>query len=732
MLLASGTVMTSMPAVAQVGAGVRAQLPPGAVVQSLDEGPSGDLRRSLTALSENPRSLSALINAGRAALELSDPQAALTFFSRAEEVAPTDPRVKAGLGSAMVQIGEPRAGLTLFAEALAQGAPEIEIAADRGLAHDLIGDPRRAQQDYALVLRRRDDAEVRRRMALSLAISGQRDAALRLIDPQLRRNDRAAWRTQTFVLALTGDAAAASRTASNIMPGGVGAAMAPFLSRLAQLSPAQKAMAVHLGQFPSDGRSGAMASSDVRPDPGALALAQGREPLPAAVPSRAAPEDRRVERRRPGPAASPLESAAVGGRQPATNQPLRVAESGQRQSPENSPVRIAQADTNRFNLPPSGPARPAENRPLVVPPAAGATVIPRFGTTPVPAATTTTRPAAQLPASTMPASPVITQPQADAQPALTVTQPLSTTLQPPQQQAENGSLGAAQGQVATTAAPEPAPAGPASPTTGVIRTTELPPSLAQTAPLQAAPTSFASINVDPAPGVPLTSNSAPPSASLPGAADTTITPVRSQASPNSAAAGSTAQPAPGFSLAPRPGPADTRIVSSAPAPSRPPLADIAALVRTLPRDELARTADAAPRPTRPAPATTRATPGQPAGQTGRNARTEPNAAGSRSARARTPAPPAHPSRHWVQIAGGANRTALPREFARLRTLAPQLLRRRDAFTTPLRATNRLLVGPFRSERDALEFVNQLRRVNVPAFAWTSEAGQEIERLQTSR
>jgi len=84
----------------------------------------------------------------------------------------------------------------------------------------------------------------------------------------------------------------------------------------------------------------------------------------------------------------------------------------------------------------------------------------------------------------------------------------------------------------------------------------------------------------------------------------------------------------------------------------------------------------------------------------------------------------------VQIAGGANRAALPREFARLRTLAPQQLGRRDAYTAAARATNRLLVGPFASDRAAQEFVNQLAGHNVSAFAWTSDAGQEIERLQT--
>jgi hypothetical protein len=83
----------------------------------------------------------------------------------------------------------------------------------------------------------------------------------------------------------------------------------------------------------------------------------------------------------------------------------------------------------------------------------------------------------------------------------------------------------------------------------------------------------------------------------------------------------------------------------------------------------------------------------------------------------------------VQVAGGANRTALPGTFARLRALAPALLGSRIAYTTPLNATNRLLVGPFDSDREAQAFVNQLSGKSVAAFAWTSPAGQEIERLR---
>src|SRR3546814_8659028 len=55
------------------------------------------------------RSSSALRGAGEAALSLGDPQTALTFFARAEEVTPRDGRVKAGMGSAFVLLEQPAA-----------------------------------------------------------------------------------------------------------------------------------------------------------------------------------------------------------------------------------------------------------------------------------------------------------------------------------------------------------------------------------------------------------------------------------------------------------------------------------------------------------------------------------------------------------------------------------------------------------------------------------------------
>ncbi|HEV2746206.1 MAG TPA: SPOR domain-containing protein, partial [Allosphingosinicella sp.] len=217
------------------------------------EDPGTALTRHLRSLADQPRSLTALMGAGRAALDLGDPQAALTFYARAEEIAPRDGRVKAGMGSAFLQMEQPATAMRFFNEAASLGAPTVEFAKDRGLIYDLNGDPRRAQADYKLALARQDDAEVRRRLALSLAISGDKEAALRLADEQIRRNDRSGWRIRAFVLALTGDSAGAAHAARAVMPAQA-ASMQPFFESLPALTPAQRAMAVHYGHFP-DGQA---------------------------------------------------------------------------------------------------------------------------------------------------------------------------------------------------------------------------------------------------------------------------------------------------------------------------------------------------------------------------------------------------------------------------------------------------------------------------------------------
>ncbi|MFZ4745651.1 MAG: tetratricopeptide repeat protein, partial [Sphingomonas sp.] len=135
------------------------------------------LGRYIRILTSSPRDLTALLGAGEAALDVGDANAALGFYARAEDVAPSSGRVKAGLGSSLVMIERPDDALRLFAQAVALGMPEADIARDRGLAYDLRGDSKRAQNDYALAMQRGRDDELVRRYALSLGISGDRAGA---------------------------------------------------------------------------------------------------------------------------------------------------------------------------------------------------------------------------------------------------------------------------------------------------------------------------------------------------------------------------------------------------------------------------------------------------------------------------------------------------------------------------------------------------------------------------
>lgn len=325
--LALGSIWIAPGALAQD----RSALPPGAIAQPMADSANSELNRHLTALAQNPRSVEALNGAGAAALDMGDANAALNFFTRALDADPASARAKAGMAQALVRQERASEALPLFTEAVRMGVPEAEIAADRGLAWDTLGFPTRAQADYTLALRREDDPEVRRRLALSLAISGQRAEALRVIDPQLRGNDRAGWRTQAFVLALTGDAAGAGQTARQMMPGAADQ-LAPFFQRLASLSPSQKALAVHFGHFPSDGRAQTYVQADSVADPGALAMAQGSVPM-----GRARVRDRST---------SPLDFAAVR-RRPDSDQASLSAQI------RPAPTRVADAAPRRQYSAPS-------------------------------------------------------------------------------------------------------------------------------------------------------------------------------------------------------------------------------------------------------------------------------------------------------------------------------------------------------------------------------------------
>ena len=212
--------------------------------------PNADrLAEDMRTLARDPDNVDALISAGLLNVKLADPAAALQFFERAEKQAPNDPRIPAGRASALVAMERPGEALRLFNKAEAEGLDPARYAADRGLAYDLLGHPHLAQRDYRLAMAKNgSDNELTRRLALSLGISGDTDKAADLLEPLLRKQDKAAWRAQAFILAMNGDAAGANKIASTMFPN-FGPDFAPYFRELARLSPAERAHAVHFGRL---------------------------------------------------------------------------------------------------------------------------------------------------------------------------------------------------------------------------------------------------------------------------------------------------------------------------------------------------------------------------------------------------------------------------------------------------------------------------------------------------
>ena len=61
---------------------------------------------------------------------------------------------------------------------------------------------------------------------------------------------------------------------------------------------------------------------------------------------------------------------------------------------------------------------------------------------------------------------------------------------------------------------------------------------------------------------------------------------------------------------------------------------------------------------------------------------------------------AEPARIWVQVAGGANEDMLSKEWARVQGQSAAL-KGKQGWTTPLRATNRVLTGPYKTSAEAM-------------------------------
>lgn len=605
--------------------------------------PTADaLAAQMRVLAQSPRDVTALLQASELSVRLADTSAAMAFLARAQAVNANDPRLLAARASVLVAMERPVEALRLYDQAERRGVTMNAYLPQRGLAYDLAGQGALAQREYRRALALAPDEETTRRLGLSLGIAGQRDAALALLDPLLRRNDRAAWRAWAFVLAMTGDQAQARQIASGMMAGG--AALAPFLARLETLPVADRAFAVHFGQLsPSptrvaDARLAPTQLAQVAPQVASQAVRPTITQTPPATFAQVTP---RISTPTPAPTPPPAQSAA--------RAPVRIF-STEVASPvslvrETAAPAIAQAATAPSTLAAApaaiAPGRVAMGTPVPVPSSltAAASTAPvvraaaPFVTTPAPTPTPSVAPA--------PAPVATPTPRPAAVPVEVVTLPTRPV------------------------APAPAPAAaPIPAATPVVRTPEVARRNTQM---------LASI----------------------------IEKIDVPASELDVAA---------------PKPVAARPVRVARAETKAPAAEpeATATKKTAAEKKAEAKALADARTTDP--------------KAKKLADAKKNADAKKAAEAKKPDPAkAEPQRWWVQVAGGANADDLGKDWKRVSGKSAAL-KGKGAYTTPLRATNRLLTGPFKSQEEAMALVNTLKKDGTSAFAWQSPAGQKVTRL----
>jgi thioredoxin-like negative regulator of GroEL len=325
-----------------------------AQIQSVRPSGAENLSRNLSRLASNPRDVDALIGAGEAAIDMDDIRAAAGFFGRADAIQPNNGRVKVGLARVMLKSQNPAEALRLFDQATRLGVGDATLLADRGLARDMTGDQAGAQRDYQAALKRApDDSELLYRYAASLGISGQLEAAEKVLQPLLYKSDRAAWRYRAFILAMNNKQADARKIANQTMPAQLAAALAPYMEKMPYLTPAQKAAAVHFGHFPmSVGTS--MAAASPRPAvPVAAAPAQPAHQPPVSANTRVQPvqPDRSAPAAR-APVPSPLSPARTAVPSPAPSS-LTPSSPAPRSAEVQGPPAPATPSTTSPSTPPA-------------------------------------------------------------------------------------------------------------------------------------------------------------------------------------------------------------------------------------------------------------------------------------------------------------------------------------------------------------------------------------------
>lgn len=691
------------------------------VVQSTAQNPSRELNAALARLASDPRNVAALFDAADAALKLGDSDAAIGFLARADEVQPGNGRTKALLGKAQLVAENPVSAITSFDEAERAGADTFAMAADRALAYDLVGDNGRAQRWYQVALSRGAEDEITRRYAMSLAIAGDRRGAEALLAPLIEKQDRAAWRTRTFAMAVTGGPDEAVAIAYASMPQDLAAGIAPYLRYMPRLTPAQQAAAANFGRFPRAadiGRDDPRVVQYAALNPRAPRVAEtGLIPSGAPLGPSTASTDKpsREKRRRPGR----IETASI---TPTTTRTAAAVASS---------TTVAAQPYASAASPPAKPASaPATTPPLVPRPIvlSALDVAPGSARPAVPPIRPAQQAASRSVSTPTPTTTIIS-PTSTASPA-----PMSGGAKPGFQQdltapPETRNTPTAQFAAATTAqaAPAPATVSPQQPVPAAPAASRQVVGSASSFDLAKVGLSTAAQN-SPAP-TPAAASSTP----VPPSVGQVTASVPATSAPPSPAQTAAAAPPPPRDLA-------SLFKSFAP-PEEERKAQVAAvdITRIAPKPNAKATkADArGERPDGPTdvsriPAKETEKPSsKEAVKLGKDGKPlkDPKAAAKEAKDAKAKkAAPSHSSRIWVQVLTGGNKDMMDNEWRRLVKEAPEVLRGRKPYLSPWRSNFRLLTGPFDSEADAQEFVTKLKKSGVSSYQWTSPAGQAVDTL----
>jgi tetratricopeptide (TPR) repeat protein len=378
------------------------------VVQPLPGPEAMRLNEALVRLARDPGDANALTDAGEAALALGDFEAAEGFFRRAGEAQPGNARALAGLAGALVLGGDPYSAIPMFEDAEKAGVNALSVAPQRGLAYDLVGANSLAQDYYRKVLAGDTSGEIRRRLAISLAIGGDPGAAEDMLLPLLRQQDKPAWRTRAFVLAISGRVKEAVDVTNTLLPADLAQNIVPYLRYMPQLTAAQQAAAANLGKFPRASKVG-------RDDPRVARFASLAQPRPkvATVDAALVPK---------GEVLGSKKRTSKRSEETARSEEASGRKSGSRKDARKEAEKIAQADVARIAPPDLKPTRETSGvvqpvvkttlEPAAKPepkPAPASTPSPKPAPVPVPRAAPV-EPAAVAAAPAAPASPVFAPP----------------------------------------------------------------------------------------------------------------------------------------------------------------------------------------------------------------------------------------------------------------------------------------------------------------------------------